>query len=127
MRAGSGPKKAPRPPAGHWAGSLSTLVGEEDAFTPSGASPLTLRSVTTYRGLNAQRQHVFETQTTFQAWAYEVRLGGEDGQTFRAELLPQSSRTGGTFLIRPDGLLASSTDTQVLRRRVTQQTTLRGR
>ncbi|KEF34557.1 hypothetical protein RDMS_06530 [Deinococcus sp. RL] len=117
-------------------------MGEEDAFTPSGASPLTLRSVTTYRGLNAQRQHVFETQTTFQAWAYEVRLGGEDGQTFRAELLPQSSRTGGTFLIRPDGLLASSTDTQVLRLRVTalgedgqevayvlrvtQQTTLRG-
>ncbi|WP_027461448.1 hypothetical protein [Deinococcus murrayi] len=53
--------------------------------------------------------------------------GGEDGQTFRAELLPQGSRAGGTFLIRPDGLLASSTDTQVLRRRVTQQTTLRGR
>lgn len=101
-------------------GSLSTLVGEEDAFTATGASPLTLRSVTTYRGLNAQRQHVFETQTTFQPWSYEVRMGGEgSSMTFRAELLPQGSRAGGTSLIRPDGLLAGSTDTQVLRLRVT--------
>lgn len=125
-------------------GGLSALVGDEEAFTATQASPLTLRSTTTYRGLNAARQHVFETQTTFQVWSFGARVGGaDDSLTFRAELLPEGTRAGGTTLLRPDGLLAGSTDTQVLRLRVTvtdndglevqyvlrttQQTTVRGR
>lgn len=101
-------------------GGLGAALGEDPAaFANVQASPLTGRTATTYRGLNAARQHVFDTSSTFGDWAVSVRGQGEAALNFRAELLSQGSRMTATNLFRADGLPVGGSATQVMRMRVT--------
>ncbi|MBB5236077.1 hypothetical protein [Deinococcus budaensis] len=102
-------------------GGLGAALGEGPAaFANVQASPLTGRTTTTYRGLNAARQHVFDTTTTFGDWAISVRGQGEAAAlSFRAELLSQGSRMTTTNLFRADGLPVGGSAAQIMRMRVT--------
>ncbi|MCP2015183.1 hypothetical protein L1280_002344 [Deinococcus sp. HSC-46F16] len=100
-------------------GLFGGLLGPEAADFPAvQASPMTARTTTTYRGLNAARQHVFETSSTFAPWSVQFG-GGADSPEFRAELLSQGSRSTTSTLFRADGLTAGGTQSQTLRMRVT--------
>ncbi|MPY67133.1 hypothetical protein F8S09_10580 [Deinococcus sp. SDU3-2] len=102
-----------------FAGLFGGLFGVGGTDVPAvQASPLTTRTNTTYRGLNAARQHVFETSSTFSPWSFGFG-GGADGPEIRAELLPQGSRSATTTLFRADGLTAGGTQSQTLRMRLT--------
>lgn len=100
-------------------GLFSGLIGAGAADVPAvQASPMTARTTTTYRGLNAACQHVFESSSTFAPWSFQFG-NGADGPEFRAELLSQGSRSATTTLFRADGLTAGGTQRQTLRMRVT--------
>lgn len=100
-------------------GLFGGLLGPEAADVPAvQASPLTARTTMTYRGLNAARQHVFDTSSTFAPWSFQFG-GGANGPEFRAEMLPQGSRSLATSLFRADGLTAGGTQSQTLRMRLT--------
>lgn len=101
-------------------GGIGAALGEDPAaFGSVQASPLTVRTTTTYRGLNAARQHVFDTSSSFDDWTFSVGSQGEAAAlNFRAEMLSQGSRSAGTSLFRANGLPAGGSQSQVMRLRL---------
>ncbi|BDP43176.1 hypothetical protein DAETH_31450 [Deinococcus aetherius] len=98
-------------------GSLAAgLGGGENPLGGVQASPLTVTTTTTYRGVNPAALHVFGTRSTSGAWTVEFG-GGPDIPRIRLELLG-GSQGGGLSLYRPDGLPVGSTQTQATRLRM---------
>lgn len=84
---------------------VGAFAGQEagQLFQNFKSSPLTVTTTTTYQGLNAAGQHVFDTSSQYAAWQFS--LTSQDARmpmTIRAELLKVQS--GGTSAYTPAGL-----------------------
>ncbi|WP_102127246.1 hypothetical protein [Deinococcus planocerae] len=93
------------------------LGGGENPLGQVQASPLTVTTATTYRGVNPAGLHVFDTRTTTGAWTLDFGGAQAAGPGLRLELL-EGSQGGGLSLYRPDGLPVGSAQTQAMRLRV---------
>lgn len=100
-------------------GSLTAGMKEAEVLGKIKATPLTVQTKTTYKGLNASKQHVFFQNSTARPWTIE--LGDPSSKTapmhIKMELLDLAQ--SGQSLYRPDGLPAAQTLTQTMRMRMT--------
>jgi len=103
-------------------GGLAASMGSAAALGKIKASPLTVQSTTTYQGVNAAGQYVFNLRSTAQPWSLSLDgLGSESGLvSMNMELLDLAQ--SGQSLYRRDGLPVAQTLTQTIRMRMTTQT-----
>lgn len=99
--------------------SLSSSLGTGNPLGSVKASPLTVRTTTTYRGTNAAGQRVFDASGSAGNWT--VELGDLNDRSaplaLRLDLLDLTQ--SGQSVYRPDGLPAGQSTTQTLRMRMT--------
>ncbi|EYB69409.1 hypothetical protein DEIPH_ctg008orf0144 [Deinococcus phoenicis] len=100
-------------------GALTASLGEGNPLGNVKASPLTVRTTTTYRGTAAGGQRIFDVSSNLGTWT--VELGDLQSKTMplrmRLELL--GGQQSGQSLYRPDGLPAGQSMTQTMRMRMT--------
>jgi len=108
-------------------GGMTAGMKETDVLGKLKATPLTVQTKTTYKGLNASKQHVFSQNSTARPWTIE--LGDLKSKTapmhIKMELLDLAQT--GQSLYRTDGLPAAQTFTQTMRMRMTMNSPENGR
>lgn len=100
-------------------GGMAASMGAGDALGSVKATPLTVRTTTTYRGMNASGQSVFDQRGSAGNWT--VELGDPNSKTapFHVKMDLLELTQSGQSLYRPDGLPAALSMTQTLRMRAT--------
>ncbi|GAA5514480.1 hypothetical protein Dcar01_03236 [Deinococcus carri] len=100
-------------------GGMAASMGAGDALGNVKATPLTVRTTTTYRGTNASGQSVFDQRGSAGNWT--VELGDLNSKTaaFHVKMELLDLTQSGQSLYRPDGLPAAQSMTQTLRMRAT--------
>ncbi|GMA15765.1 hypothetical protein E5F05_06285 [Deinococcus metallilatus] len=97
-------------------GAMAASMGGGNPFSNLKATPLTVRTTITYRGMNAGGQRVFDTSSTAGAWTIEL---GDQTEPMHLKLELLDLTESGQSLYRPDGLPAGQTGTQTMRMRLT--------
>ncbi|GAA5533695.1 hypothetical protein [Deinococcus aluminii] len=98
-------------------GAMAASMGGGNPFGNLKATPLTVRTTITYRGMNTGGQRVFDTSSSAGAWTIELGDLKSGATRMKLELLDLTE--SGQSLYRPDGLPAGQTGVQTMRMRLT--------
>ena len=108
-------------------GSLTSGMGGADVLGKIKATPLTVQTTTTYQGVNARGQTVFNLRSTARPWTVELAGLGDKASPMGMKLELLDLAQSGQSTYRPDGLPAAQTSTQTMRMRMTIETQGGGR